>query len=295
MSVGGTRFLALLLVGVTIAGTVFAAGCSRAENGPGTAGGIPSSASAAARAQAILGHAPTGIARTIVDRGTVIVAIDADYPPQSSLDQKSREPVGFDVDVAEQVGTLLGLAVRFKTASLEMIPTDLKREKYDVAIDSVAVRPQSETLLGLTDPYYYTPGQIFVAKGGARITGVADLDGKSVGVGADTVFYTWLKENSRAVVKMYTTDTGALQDLAASKVDFVMTAAQTGQQAIRAGQPLAPSGDPLYYEDLAFATKPREADWLALLDEAIRQMHEDGALTAMSKTWFGGTDLTVKK
>lgn len=295
MSVGKTQFPAVLLLGVVIAVTAFTAGCSLSGNSPNASSSSPLPASAADRARAILGHAPTGLAKAVVDRGSVIVAVDADYPPQSSLDQKTDKPVGFDVDVAEQVGKILGLTVLFRTAVREMIPADLRRNKYDVAIDSVAITDQSEKILGLTDPYYYTIGQIFVAKGGVQITSPADLAGRHVGVGAATVFFPWLKENTESVVKMYATDTEALQDLADGKLDFVMTAGQIGQHAIRSGQPLEFSGKPLFHERLAFATKQEEADWLALLDYSVRQLHKDGALTTMSKEWFDGIDLTVKE
>jgi polar amino acid transport system substrate-binding protein len=295
MRVGKTHFPAVLLAGVVIAVAAFAAGCSLSGNGSGSASGSPSAATAAARAEAILGHAPAGLARTVLDRGSVVVAIDANYPPQSSLEPKSAKPAGFDVDVADQVGKLLGLTVRFKTAALATIPADLKRGKYDVAIDSIAATAESNKAMGLSHPYYYTVGQIFVAKGGAQITTAADLAGKTVGVGADTVYYPWLKAHTKAVVKMYATEAQALEDLAAGKLDFVMTAAQTGQQAIQTGQPIEPSGAPLHYGSLAFATKPGESDWLALLDHAIKQLHEDGTLTTLSKKWFGGADLTVRK
>ena len=43
------------------------------------------------------------------------------------------------------------------------------------------------------------------------------------------------------------------------------------------------------------AIKKGEADWLALLNYAVQTMHEDGSLTAMSKKWYNGLDLTVKE
>lgn len=294
MSVRKNRFPAALLLGLVIATTALAAGCGSASSS-NASGGSPSPESAAARAQAILGHEPTGLAKSIVDRGSVIVGVDADYPPQSSRDEDTGKRVGFDVDVAERVGKLLGLTVRFKTAVWEMIPVDLRRDKYDVAIDSVAITDQSEKVLSLTDPYYYTIGQIFVAKGGVQITGPADLAGRNVGVGAATVFYPWLKANTEAVVKMYATDAEALEDLADGKLDFVMTAGQIGQEAILSGQPIEFSGKPLSYEHLAFATKKGEADWQALLNYSIRQLRKDGALEAMSRKWFGGVDITAKE
>ena len=43
------------------------------------------------------------------------------------------------------------------------------------------------------------------------------------------------------------------------------------------------------------AIKKGEPDWLALLDNAVKTMHADGSLTAMSTQWYNGLDLTVKQ
>ena len=132
-------------------------------------------------------------------------------------------------------------------------------------------------------------------KGGTQITGVADLAGKKVGVGAQTTYYDYLKKNSDAVVKTYTTDVDTFPDLLNGNLDFVMTAGPTGQQAILEGKPMEFSGKPLYYEDLSMAVTKGETDWVALLTYAVQQMHENGALTEMSKQWYNGIDLTVKQ
>jgi polar amino acid transport system substrate-binding protein len=283
----------LLIAVIALAGIVAACGSSSSTSSS-------ASASAAATtpidiATKILGHAPTGLAKTIVDRGSVIVANDANYPPQSSVDQATGKLVGFDVDVANKMGELLGLTVDFKNPAWETIPAGLQQGKYDVSIGSMTITPERQKVLAFTDPYYYTSGQIFVKKGGPQITGVADLAGKKVGVGAATTYYDFLKKNTKAVVKTYTTDADAFPDLANGNLDFVMTAGPTGQQAILSGQPFEFSGKPLYYEDLAMALKQGEADWLAMLNYTVQTMHSDGSLTAMSKQWYNGMDLTVKQ
>ena len=296
MRKGETAILAavLLIAVIALAGIVAACGSSNS--------GSSASASASAAASSpmdiatkILGHAPTGLAKTIVDRGSVIVANDANYPPQSSVDQATGKLVGFDVDVANKMGELLGLTVDFKNPAWETIPAGLQQGKYDVSIGSMTITPERQKVLAFTDPYYYTSGQIFVKKGGPQITGVADLAGKKVGVGAATTYYDYLKKNSKAIVKTYTTDADAFPDLANGNLDFVMTAGPTGQQAILSGQPFEFSGKPLYYEDLAMALKLGEADWLAMLNYTVQTMHSDGSLTAMSKQWYNGMDLTVKQ
>ncbi len=296
MRKGKTYILAAVLLIVIVAIAGVAAACGSSTSGSSST----ASASAAATspmdiATKILGHAPTGLAATIVNRGTVIVANDANYPPQSSVDQATGKLVGFDVDTANKMGELLGLKVEFKNPAWETIPTGLQQGKYDVSIGSMTITPDRQKELAFTDPYYYTSGQVFVKKGGTQITGVADLAGKKVGVGADTTYYDYLKKNSKAIVKTYTTDADSFPDLANGNLDFVMTAGPTGQQAILSGQPFEFSGKPLYYEDLAFAIKLGETDWLALLNHAVQTMHSDGSLTAMSKQWYNGMDLTVKQ
>jgi polar amino acid transport system substrate-binding protein len=224
--------------------------------------------SAAERAVEILGREPTGLAKTIVDRGTVIVANDANYAPQSSIDEATGELVGFDVDVALRMGEILGLEVQFENPNWETIPAGLNQGRYDVSIGSMTITAERDKMIDFTEPYYFTSGQVFVKAGGPQIT---------------------------AKVKTYTTDADTFPDLRNGNLDFVMTAGPTGQQAILEGQDFEFSGTPLYYEDLAFSVAEGETDWVALLNYAVTTMHEDGSLTEMSKLWYNGLDLTVRE
>ncbi|HTX70689.1 MAG TPA: transporter substrate-binding domain-containing protein [Thermoleophilia bacterium] len=284
---------ALLVAVVALAGV--AAACGSSSSSSSTASASSAASSPMDIATKILGHAPTGLAAKIVGAGQVIVANDANYPPQSSIDKSTGKMVGFDVDTALKMGQLLGLKVVFKNPAWETIPAGLQQGRYDVSIGSMTITPERQKVLDFTDPYYYTSGQVFVKKGGTQITGPQDLNGKKVGVGAATTYYDYLKKNTKADVKTYQTDADAFPDLANGNLDFVMTAGPTGQQAILSGQPFEFSGKPLYYEDLAFAIKQGEPDWLALLNYSVQTMHQDGSLTAMSKKWYNGMDLTVKQ
>ena len=253
------------------------------------------------RATAILGHAPTGLALDVVTKGEVVVANDSNYAPQSSVDPVTKEVVGFDVDVAKGMAAILGLGIKWEHPAWETIPGGLNNGRYDVsigsmpsAIDGVRIAERWKAL-DFSDPYYYTTGQVFVKKGGMQVTGPADLAGKTVGVGAATTYYTYLKDKTKAVVKTYDTDVNAFPDLLNGNIEFVMTAGPTGQQAILEGKPMEFSGKPLYYEDLSMAVKKGETDWVNLLTYTVQQMHQNGALTEMSKKWYNGIDLTVKK
>jgi len=297
-----THILVAVLLVALVGMMALAIGCGSSTTDNAT---TAPSGSAMERATTILGHAPTGLAKDIVTKGEVIVANDSDYPPQSSVDPKTKEVVGFDVDVAKGMAKILGLGIKWEHPVWETVPSGLVNGRYDVSIGSMASAIDGERTdpivaknwksLDFSEPYYYTSGQVFVKKGGTQVTGPKDLAGKTVGVGAQTTYYTWLKTKTDAVVKTYDTDVDAFPDLLNGNIDFVMTAGPTGQQALLEGKPMAFSGKPLYYEDLSMAVKKGETDWVSLLTYTVRQMHKNGALTAMSKQWYNGIDLTVKQ
>ncbi len=295
MRKGKTYMVAAALLVAILGVMAFAAGCG--DDTPSDEESSPAAeleGTPAERAEAILGNAPTGLAKTIVDRGSVIVANDANYAPQSSIDKATGELVGFDVDVAKKMAEVLGLEVKFENPAWETIPAGLNQGRFDVSIGSMTITEERMKALDFTDPYYYTSGQVFVKEGGMQIASASDLDGKKVGVGAATTYYDFLKAETKANVKTYTTDAETFPDLRNGNLDFVMTAGPTGQEAISQGQKFEFSGNPLYYEDLAFAVKKGEADWVALLNHAVQTMHADGSLTDMSETWYAGLDLTKK-
>lgn len=249
---------------------------------------------AAERAKTILGHEPTGLAKKIVESGTMTVANDANYEPCSYLDPKTNEIIGFDVDVANKVGQILGLKIKFVQPPWESVPAGLTAGRFDVSIGSMTATAERAKYLAFTKPYYYASGQLFMKKGGTVVNDVSQLAGKKVGVGANTTHYTFLKKESDAVVKTYATDLEAFPDLVNGNLDYILTAGPTGQQAIVDGKPFAFSGKPLYYEDLCFAAKLGEDDLVTLLDYTVKEMHNDGSLSTMSQKWFNGIDLTVK-
>jgi len=256
-----------------------------------------SSASAspsASKAEQVLGHAPTGLAKQIVDNGYFTAANDANYAPQSIV-KKDGSLVGFDVDTAKKVGELLGLQVKFTNPAWDSIPTGLQTGRFDVSIGSMTITADRQKTLDFTEPYYYTPAVVITRAGTPGLDTIASLSGKTIGTSASSTYYAWLQANTKATIKSYDSSVTSMTDLSRKRLDGVMTAAPTAQEAIAAGQPFQITGKPFFYEDLGFAIKKNEADWLAMLNYAVKTMHQDGSLTAMSKQWYNGLDLTVKQ
>jgi polar amino acid transport system substrate-binding protein len=243
--------------------------------------------------EAAIGHAPTGLAATIATNGVIVIADDSNYAPQSFIDKATSTLKGFDVDVGKRSAELLGVTAKFKNPAWDSVIPGLGTDKWDVSIGSMTITPTRLKQVDFTDPYYYTQAQLIVKAGAPQINGVAALKGKTIGVGTDTTYLFFLQAVGGIKIKTYTTDLDALPDLKNGRLDAVMTADLTASQAIASGQPFELSGDPLYFEPLAFAINKGQPDLLAALNHSIKTMHSDGSLTAYSKTWYHGFDVTL--
>jgi len=246
----------------------------------------------------------------VMEAGKLLVSTDPNYAPQSFLND-SGELDGFDVDVAKEVAKRLGVEVEFVTPDWDMITPGGWAGRWDLSIGSMTPTEGRAEVLYFTDPYYYTPAVFAVHKDNTSIQSVDDLAGKSVGLGTATTYESWLNGTlsimggdiiydppADVVVKPYTTDSEAVQDLALGdgvRLDAVMTAQPTVQEAIDSGVPLKYVGTPAFYEPLVFAldkSRGMSDKMIAKLNEIIAAMHSDGTLTELSLEWYG-VDITT--
>jgi peptide/nickel transport system substrate-binding protein len=99
-------------------------------------------------------------------------------------------------------------------------------------------------------------------------------------------------------VQPYSTDAEAIEDLSLGdgvRLDAVMSAQPTIQNAIDEGKPLKYVGTPAFYEPLAFSLDKARGpsdNMLSELNDIIADMHEDGTLTELSMKWYG-IDITT--
>jgi polar amino acid transport system substrate-binding protein len=99
-------------------------------------------------------------------------------------------------------------------------------------------------------------------------------------------------------VKPYSTDSEAVQELALGdgvRLDAVMSAQPTIQEAMNSGVPLRYVGTPAFYEPLVFAldkSRGPSDKMVDALNEILAEMHSDGTLTDLSLEFYG-VDITT--
>jgi polar amino acid transport system substrate-binding protein len=249
----------------------------------------------------------------VKDRGTLVASTDPAYPPQSSRNPQG-EFEGFDIDVTEEIAERLGVEVKYVTPAFDAITSGGWSGRWDISVGSITITPERQRVLLFTTPYYFTPASTAVHDDNTDVQSTeTDLDGKTIGVCQACSYEFYLKQDLRIPgeefeyviddpeIKVYDTDSTAIQDLALGdgvRLDAVMSALPTLEQAIDNDTPIKLVGDPLFYEPLGVAVdKESPDDPTAFFEEVnsiIEEMHQDGTLTRLSKKWYDGTDLTKK-
>ncbi len=250
----------------------------------------------------------------VLEAGVLRVSSDANYAPQSFLDDNG-EWTGFDVEVAREVASRLGVELELIAIDWDLITGGSWNARWDLSIGSMTATEERGAILWFTNPYYYTPAGFAVHVDNTTFQSVEDLDGALIGVGTETTYERWLNRDLTIAiegyqinypdwepgeVRPYSTDAEAIQDLALGdgvRLDAAMSAIPTLQEAINTGQPLRLLGGPAFYEPLCFALdKGRGTSdaMLTRLNEILAEMHADGTLSELSMQFYG-EDLTVEQ
>ena len=278
-----------------------------------------------AATQAATQAAGNDLLASIQSRGTLVISTDPAYPPQSALkaspqrtagtkcasDQKTLgELEGLDIDVAAAIAKGLGVEPCFVTPDWTLITAGSWAGRWDISVGSMTITPERAKLLYFAQPYYTTPAALFVHKDNTTYKQPSDLSEKKVGACGGCTYESYLNgslvipgENidfviKNADIKTYDTDSTGLEDLALGdgvRLDAMLTAQPTGQQAIKDGKPIKQLGDALFFEYLAPAFDRSSTldphSLIAKVSEIIAGMHKDGSLAKLSTQWEG-SDLT---
>ena len=120
----------------------------------------------------------------IKSKGSVSVATDATYAPNEFVDPSSRQIKGWDVDLGNALGSVMGVKFSFNNADFNSIIPALG-SRYDLGISSFSPTAEREKTVDFVT--YYKAGESFITKkGGASVNSLADLCGKTVAVETGT-------------------------------------------------------------------------------------------------------------
>ena len=208
----------IALVAVAAAAALLLSGCVDNSSGAQPSAAPSHDVGVDAAAVALL---PAGVK----DAGVLIVGTDAAYPPNEYKDP-AGQPIGWEIELTEAIGSKLGLKVEYQIASFDNIIPSVIGGKADMGMSSFTDNAERQKQVDFVN--YFTAGIIWAQAAGANI----DPDnacGLKVAVQATTYEHTdELPAKSQACV-----DAGkpAIEILAFDSQDAAANAVVLGQAA----------------------------------------------------------------
>jgi ABC-type amino acid transport substrate-binding protein len=237
----------------------------------------------------------------IEQAASIRIAIRPDHPQFSVPGQPAA---GFDGDVATALASHMGLRAATVLDDSAAMLAEQADGQWDIALPSVADWTLDRSRLLVSTPYYWWPHRLVVAETSSA-QGPADLAGDPVCAVASDQGEAWLRgAYAGAVGPPITTqvvtrasDDECLAALATGEVAALVTARLSDadlqvRSGIRVIGGPGPEARPLIIPRDPDGG-PDPTDVLAAVDSALDQMRDDGSLSRLSQSRFGGADLSA--
>ena len=230
--------------------------------------------------------------------GTLIVGFDQDFPPMGFVGDNG-EYTGFDLDLAKEVASRLGLEYKAQPVAWDSKDMELESGNIDCIWNGFTITGREDDYTWTTP--YMANKQVFVVANDSDIKSQADLAGKVVEVQADSSAEVALKENqdlANTFGQLLTTPdyNTAFMDLEQGAVDAVaMDVIVAGYQIKQRNADFKILDDSLSEEEYGVGFKKGNTELRDKVQGALEEMAADGTLAKISDEWFGEDVTTIGK
>ena len=233
----------------------------------------------------------TAAAYTLVNAGKLTCISNMYFPPFESMDEKTGEPVGFDIDMSKALAEHLGLEINWLPSQAfdSLVPTIKAGGTADVAIAGMTITDARKQEVDMSDPYVDSNQSCVVKSGSTDTMDTLNASAKKIAVQAGTTGADWAAENlpSATIVP--------LDDIISA-----MTGVQTGSyDALVTDLPVASYQIKNSFSDLqiiqeiptgeqyGIAVSKSNPELTKAINEALKAMAQDGTMEKIQTTWFG--------
>ena len=228
---------------------------------------------------------------TLIEDGKLTVVAELGFAPFEYMDEKTGEPVGFDVDVINAVAEKMGLTASYLPNQKfdTLVPIIKQGGKADVSIAAVTITDERLESVDFSEPYLDSNQAIVVAKGSSETEETLNDASKQVVCQGGTTGDEWIGENLPDAVRVPVDD-----------VTAALTGVQTGlYQAMVVDLPVASYMLAQSFSDLeivkeiptgeqyGIAVSKGNPELTQAVNKALEDMKSDGTMKEIETKWFG--------
>ena len=233
----------------------------------------------------------------ILDKGKLILGLDASFPPMGFVDADTGEIVGFDIDLAKEVCARLGVELVCQPIDWAAKEMELNAHHIDCIWNGMTITPERLENMAISLPYLRND-QVLVTRAEDGYKALPDLAGKKLGIQAGSSANDALDaaadfKASLGEVVPFEENLTALMDLNQGGLDTVLVDVIVANYYMKINDyPFAVLEESLAPEEYGIGFRKGDQALCAKVNEILLAMRQDGTLEMISQDWFG-TDITI--
>ena len=227
---------------------------------------------------------------------SITVGFDNTFVPMG-FEEKNGNYAGFDIELAQYVSKKLGITVHFQPIDWDMKETELQNGTIDAIWNGYSATDERREKVAFTIPYMQNT-QILVVKKTSGIHSVEDMTGKVLGAQNGSSGILDFEEHPEVLknrvkggdADQYQSVNEAIIDLKNDRIDALLIDRVYADyylttEGIADEYDTIPSG--FESESFAVGVRPADKKLLDALNEAFKELYQEGIFQQISQKWFG--------
>lgn len=217
------------------------------------------------------------------------VGTDAGFAPFEFQDEKSKEYVGFDIDLAKALGQKMGYEVQIQSMNFDGLIPALEAGNIDLIASGMTIKEERAKKVLFSKPYYRSGLIVAVKKDNNAIQGLKDLEGKKIAVQIGTTGADAARKVNNATVREFNNAPEAFIELKAGGVDAVINDMPVTAYYLKQGgdKDAKMVGDVLQAEEYGLAMSKKNTELQGKVDKALDELKASGEYDKIYEKWFG--------
>lgn len=233
----------------------------------------------------------------IKDAGKLVLGLDDTFAPMGFRDE-SGEIVGFDIDLAKEVASRMGVELEIKPIDWSSSILSLNKGDIDVLWNGVTINESRKAQINFSKPYLNNRLIIVKPKDRNDINSKEDLAGKVLGVQVgsnDEALQSDPISKEAKEIRKYDVNVNAFLDLRAKRIDAVIIDEVAAQYYISEEKVdfVVVENSPLTEEFYGIGFRKTDVELLTEVDRILDEMKADGKSAEISQKWFA-KDIVLK-
>ena len=227
---------------------------------------------------------------------SITVGFDNTFVPMG-FEEKNGDYAGFDIELAQYVSNKLGITVHFQPIDWDMKETELQNGTIDAIWNGYSATDERREKVAFTIPYMQN-SQILVVKKTSGIHSVEDMKGKVLGAQNGSSGMLDFEEHPEVLknrvkggdADQYQSVNEAIIDLKNNRIDALLIDRVYADyylttEGIADEYDTIPSG--FESESFAVGVRPADKKLLEALNQAFKELYQEGIFQQISQKWFG--------